>query len=226
MDVVKTYVVTLSMSFKENHLPDVNSETAAGGAPRSASEVPVLFEAQISAINSAPDIKSIFSEIVKYGLWDSLNYYLLESIAKRFCYNNAGLLASMNVYSEAAEKFKRDTLLRDFLDIWPGRSSFYSFEDASVIMMKVKREYTTCTLQDIADEEIFLAGTFHFRRFLLNFANANRGCVQVTWLVPDRLIQYLKGIVMSVPNRVPLSGDAVQIPGEGDRVFKVSTKLN
>ena len=186
----------------------------------SFSDVTALSGTQLSAINSAADVTSMFTEVSKYSLWDPLNFYLLESVVKRFCGNKADLLQSLEEYAKESNEFKVRTLLRDFLDIWPGRSPLNEFKDTSVIIMKIKREYTTCTLQDIAERELYLENMFHFRRFLLNFSNANRGCVQIVWQVSDRLIGYMKKKIESMSG-VWVNKTTIKVPGLGSHVMEV-----
>ena len=217
-------MVTLSTPFKEDQLQELSGTDCASNSDRYISNVGVMSETQVSAIDSAKDLTSIFSAAAKYCLWDFLNYYLLESVVKEFCKNNANLLKLVNEYAKEVNQFKMETLLCDFLDIWPGRSSLDQFRDGSVMVMKIKGEYSTCTLQDVAEREIYLESMFHFRRFLLNFSNANRGCVQIIWQISGRLIQYIKECIESMSNKVLLSEGTVQIPGHGSCVMEVSNK--
>ena len=130
------------MIFKEDHVSEqfqgINSTMlSTSDTLGSFSNVAAMSGTQMSAIDSATDVTSMFTAVSKYELWDPLNFYLLESVVKKFCGKKADLLKSMEEHAKASNEFKVRTLLRDYLDIWPGRSALHEFRDTSVIIMKI-----------------------------------------------------------------------------------------
>ena len=194
VDSVRVYLTQLSGSIKE--------------------ECPLsVFNEHIHKIVTHSMLTEIFQILSLSGLWSFLNYYLLKRVVDRF--GDSSLKDKIAAYAMEMEEFKQNTKLSDFLRVWSGRTTPHvhsALYDLKPIIMKVNRDWPTCTLSDIADIENFLEGKFLIRRFFLNFSDAHSGCVTVMWLVPAHVIRFMKKVVsecsvqpLSIENVIELS---------------------
>ena len=70
-----------------------------------------------------------------------------------------------------------------------GASPILHYRD---VMVKIERDYNTFTLADLSELENFLANQFLLNQFIFRLKDFEKGCVQITWLVPAGAIQLLK----------------------------------
>ena len=167
--------------------------TQLSGSIREDIPLPV-FNEHVHKIVTHSTPAEVFQILSISGLWSFLNYYLLKRLVDRF--GDGPLKKEVTAYKEEMEVFKQKMKLSDFLSVWSGRSTPHSaLYDLKPVIMKVNRDWPSCTLADIADIENFLESRFLIRRFFLNFANAHSGCVTVMWLVPAHVIHFLKRVV-------------------------------
>lgn len=179
--------------------------TELSGSVREDIPLPVFSE-HMQRILTHNTLVEVFQLLSLMGLWSFLNYYLLKRMVDRF--GDANLKQAVDAYSEKMEAFKGNTKLNDFLRVWSGRSPYNELSDLKPIIVKVNRDWPSCTLADIANFEEFLESRFLIRRFFLNFANAHSGCVVIMWLVPSHVINFLKKMVLKV-DMTPLSNENV-----------------
>ena len=105
---------------------------------------------------------------------------------------NVQLKESVDAFKQDMEEFKRDTKLVDFLPAWSGRSPHISESGFQAIILRMNKDWSGCTLADVARMEGFLESRFLINRFILRFANAQPGSVVIMWLAPIHAVEYLK----------------------------------
>lgn len=222
LEDAKSLIIELSTEYKENTIPE-RSSSPQTGAIASNPSTSILSREMISDITKAQDTTTLFATIKMYGLWDSLNYHLLESVIQHFCGENTDLelVQLLNDYRDTVTTFKHDTFLCDYLDVWSGRSFLQDFPHSSCLIYKIKEDYALCTLEHVAEKESYLANMFQFRKFLLNFANARKGCVQIVWKVPNGILLRIKAKIMQNPSRITISSNTFKLILSDKHVMKV-----
>jgi hypothetical protein len=174
---MKVYLTSLSMSIKEDTSPCVFTSQ----------------QAEIIVYNTLPQI---FQWLTLNGCWSFLNFYLLESIVDR--YGDAALKSRVTTFKEEMRDFKRDMKLADFLPAWSGRCPHVPASGFEPIILRVNKDWSDCTLAEVAKMEGFLESRFLINRFILRFANGHYGSVVIMWLVPSHAIPFLKERIMAI----------------------------
>ena len=112
--------------------------------------------------------------------WDFLNYGFLEHVIRKF--GSAELKQDMQEYVVELCTFKRKTRLCDFIKSWPCRDYRQPEQSLKKLVIKMKHEWSQCTLQDVESFRKALVHKFFLEEFDILLHNAERGCVCVTWL--------------------------------------------
>ena len=135
---------------------------------------------QENLINIPPPVTfdKIWSRLTIY--WDFMNYGLLKHVINEL--GSEDLKHQMQVYVQELSTFKSRTLLCDFIDSWPCKDNRPSEDELKKIVIKMKHEWTKCTLQDVESFRTALIHKFFLPEFEIILQNANKGCVCVTWL--------------------------------------------
>lgn len=151
-------------------------------------------------------IKSTLSEVFQYlsihHFWNFLNYYLIEELVAEFCETMSD---KVKEYEDQVAEFRRDTKLCDFLEVWPENFDEAPYIDMGVVITKIKRDWEQYTLQDVMNTQKTLAGMFKLNRFLINFCEGKKGCVELKWLVPQPVLKYMKRVVIELQGVTRLS---------------------
>lgn len=222
LDDVKSFIIELSMEYKENVMRKSSSSSSPQpGAIASDPSTSISCQAMISDITKAQDATTLFATIKIYGLWDSLNYHLLETVIKHFCEENTDLMRLLNNYRDTVTTFKHDTLLCDYVDVWSGRSFLNDYPGSSFLIYKIKADFGRCTLEQVAKRESYLANMFQFQKFFLDFANARKGCVQIVWKVPNEVILHIKAQIMQNQSKITIGSNTFKVTLSDKRVLKV-----
>lgn len=177
VEAIKLYLTSLSMSIRE----DVS---------------PAVFTSQQAVIIAHSKLPQIFEWLTINGFWSFLNFYLLERLVDK--YGNDDLKTRVSAFKQDMERFKREMKLVNFLPAWSGRSPHIPASGFQPIILRVNKDWSDCTLADVAKWEGFLESRFLINRFLLRFANGRPGSVVIMWLAPSHVIAYLKERIMAV----------------------------
>ena len=112
--------------------------------------------------------------------WDFLNYGLLEHVIKQ-C-GSEDLKQQMQDYVDELSTFKQTTRLCDFIESWPCGDDEPPEDRLKKVVIKMKHEWSECTLHDVESFKRALVHKFFLPEFDILLQNAERGCVCVTWL--------------------------------------------
>ena len=146
-------------------------------------------------INSDETLDNLFA-ILNMEIWNILDYNLLEYFIKR--YGNRDLKRRMNGYISKLVRFKKDTLVMEFIECWDGHNrDIPDYEE-----VKVKFDKGSLTLADL---DVFRKKLMR-KCFpsLLNFAgwmyykHFEEGCFLVSLLLPEQLAMLLKEHINSI----------------------------
>ena len=132
--------------------------------------------------------ESIWSILNLY--WDFLNYGLLEHVINK-CGSN-DLKQQMHAYVEELSTFKQTTRLCDFIRSWPCRDDGPLEDRLKKVVVKMKHEWSQCTLHNVESFMKALVHKFFLPEFDILLQKAERGCVCVTWLTSPSIATLLQ----------------------------------
>ena len=122
--------------------------------------------------------------------WDFLNYGFLEHVI-----NNCGsqdLNRQMQEYVSELSIFKERTRLCDFIERWPCRNESPPEHCLKKVVVKMRHEWSRCTLHDVESFMKDLVHKFFLPEFDILLQKAERGCVCVTWLTSPSIVTLLQ----------------------------------
>ena len=122
--------------------------------------------------------------------WDFLNYGLLEHVVSNF--GSEDLKRQMRHYVDELSRFKQTTRLCDFIESWPCRDNGPPEDHLKKVVVKMKHEWSQCTLRDVEFFKKALVHKFFLEEFDMLLQNAERGCVCVTWLTSPSIATLLQ----------------------------------
>ena len=122
--------------------------------------------------------------------WDFLNYGLLEHVIINF--GSEDLKQNMQEYVHELSVFKQTTRLCDFIESWPCRDDEPPEDRLKKVVVKMKHEWSQCTLKDVESFKRALVHKFFLPEFDILLQKAERGCVCVTWLTSSSLATMLQ----------------------------------
>ena len=122
--------------------------------------------------------------------WDFLNYGLLEHVISNF--GSAELKQNMQEYVHELSVFKQTTRLCDFIESWPCRDDEPPEDRLKKVVVKMKHEWSQCTIQDVESFKKALVHKFFLPEFDILLQKVERGCVCVTWLTSPSIATMLQ----------------------------------
>ena len=125
--------------------------------------------------------------------------FTIPSLPPSPCYehviNQCGsedLKQQMQDYVDELSTFKETTRLCDFIESRPCRDDGPPEDSLKKVVVKLKHEWSQCTLQDVESSKKALVHKFFLPEFDMLLQKAERGCVCVTWLTSPSLATLLQ----------------------------------
>ena len=146
--------------------------------------------------------------------WDFLNYGLLEHVINQ-C-GSEDLKQQMQSYIDELSTFKQTTRLCDFIESWPCRDDGPPEDRLKKVVIKMKHEWSQCTLQDVESFKKALVHKFFLPEFDILLKKAESGCVCVTWLTSPFIATLLQQNLANIDTEFfkKCGIDAVTIDGQ------------
>ena len=146
--------------------------------------------------------------------WDFLNYELLEHVIINF--GSAELKQNMQEYVHELSVFKQTTRLCDFIESWPCRDNEPPEDRLKKVVVKMKHEWSQCTLQDVESFKRALVHKFFLPEFDILLQKAEEGCVCITWLTSPSIATLLQQNLANIATEFFIKHgiDAVTIDGQ------------
>ena len=147
-----------------------------------------FIEEKLTNIPPPVTFENIWTKLNLY--WDFLNYGLLEHVINE-C-GSEDLKQNMQEYVHELSSFKQTTRLCDFIESWPCRDDGPPEDRLKKVVVKMKHEWSRCTLRDVESFKKALVHKFFLPEFDILLQNAERGCVCVTWLTSTSIATLLQ----------------------------------
>ena len=146
--------------------------------------------------------------------WSFLNYGLLEHVMS--ISGSKDLKHRMHDYIEELSEFKKRTRLCDFIDSWPCKDHRSLENKLRKVVIKMRLEWTQCTLQNVESFMAALVQKFYLPEFDMILQSAERGCVCVTWLTSTSTATLLQQNLANIETEFfkEHSIDAVTVDGQ------------
>ena len=170
----------------------------------------------MTVLESAKSLDEIFRALSKHGLWDYLNYYLLQSIIKEFARDDKELNDMMEQYQQDLTGHILALRIQEYLDAThfkhPIATSDSENTTDEVVPLQQKHELfrkltakcevnvTNHTLSYVIDLWESLAKQFALPRPAMIFHEVANGCIGITWLIPANLVKYVTRMAQESAN--------------------------
>ena len=123
-------------------------------------------------------IVNIWTKLNLY--WDFLNYGLLKHVISNF--GSESLKQLMQNYVYELSIFKQRTQLCNFINSWRCRDNGPPEDNLKKVVVKMKHEWSQCTLRDVESFKTALIHKFFLPEFDIFLQKAEWGYVCITWL--------------------------------------------
>ena len=146
--------------------------------------------------------------------WSFLNYGLLEHVTS--ISGSIDLKHRMHDYVGELSEFKKRTRLCDFIDSWPCNDHRPLEKKLRKVVVKMRLEWTQCTLQNVESFMAALVQKFCLPEFDTILQSAERGCVCVMWLTSASTATLLQQNLANIETEFfkEHSIDAVTVDGQ------------
>ena len=137
-----------------------------------------------------PDIDKAKSvNDILYVVGDYLNYSLLEYLISM--YGNSELKKEMTEYVQTIGVFRKETNLMIFSEVCKDKPKR---DDGKFPKMITKHttDWATATLEKVEEYRKEFCWELSLYKFSLKCVAIARGCVEITWLVPSFLVDYIQ----------------------------------
>ena len=154
--------------------------------------------------------------------WDFLNYGLLERVITKF--GSEDLKQKMQDYVEKLSTFKQTTRLCDFIEYCPCKDELPSEEDLKKVVVKIQKEWSHCTLQDVELFKKDLINKFFLPEYEMLLGKAEKGCVCVTWLTSPSIATLLQQNLKNIETEFYKKHGIDEVTIDGQDIFFVPIK--
>ncbi len=151
-----------------------------------------------SSLDAATTVSELFIAIARLGLWDYLDYELLERVIGEFAEGDEGLQGMLEDYQQQLSAFKLATLLETYIQFIQPENEQMQLATGEVLLPKLDPDPTFFVKLSIkTDAEISehsLSYVYELRKRLSRFVSLPpialvldkiaEGCVCVTWRFP------------------------------------------
>ena len=153
-----------------------------------------------TVVESTRSLDEIFRALGKYGLWDYLNYYLLQSIIEEFGSDDDELNSMMEQYQKDLTGYALTQKIQMHLDAVVTASDSENSADENVpvssqlfkkLSVKVEANIADYSLKYVNDLWRSLAIQFSLPQPTMILNKVAEGCIGITWLIPANLVEYV-----------------------------------
>ena len=167
-----------------------------------------------TVVESAKNLDEIFRALSKHGLWDYLNYYLLQNIIEEFAGDDDELNGMMEQYQEALTGHILTLRIQTYLDATKHPIAINDGDNLADEVVPLQQDYelfkkltakcevniTSHTLSYVINLWRSLAKQFALPRPAMILHNIAEGCIGITWLIPANLVKYVTRMARETAN--------------------------
>ena len=167
-----------------------------------------------TVLESAKSLDEIFRALGKYGLWDYINYFLLQSIIKEFARDDKELNDMMEQYQQDLTGHILALRIQTYLDATKHSIATSDSDNSTdeVVPLQQKHELfkkltakckinvTNHTLSYVTDLWESLAKQFALPRPAMVLHDIAEGCIGITWLIPANLVKFITRMAQESAN--------------------------
>ena len=163
-------------------------------------------------VESARSLDEIFFALSRYGLWDYLNYYLLQTIIEIFASDDDELNSMMKQYQKDLTGHTLTLCIQTYLDATHPISSSDSESSADEVApallpqlfkkltIKIDVNVTDHTLSYVYELWESLANQFALPQPAMIIHKIAKGCLGITWLIPANMVNHVTIMVQKTAN--------------------------
>ena len=168
-------------------------------------------------VESARNLSEIFRALSTYGLWDYLNYYLLQDMIEGFAHDDNELNGMMEQYQKDLTGHILTLKIQTYLDATHDELPLVSTNDSDdetipslpphqkytlfkKLTGKIKANVTDHTLSYIIDLWRSLRNQFALPRPAMILHDIAEGCIGITWLIPANLVKHIMRMARETAN--------------------------
>ena len=142
-------------------------------------------------LKPSTSISEMLETLTVEGVWDFMNYYLLESIIEE--YGDDRTMAMMEQYKQELTGYMLVTKIKDHLDAVDLEHSTIPQEELfSLLTTKTEGvNISDHTLKYVKDLWESLRKQFSLPKHILVLYKIGEGCLEITWCIPSKLAAYV-----------------------------------
>ena len=167
-----------------------------------------------TVVESAKSLDEIFRTLSKYGFWDYLNYFLLQSLIEQFASDDDELNGMMEQYQKDLTGHILTLQIQTYLDATQHEHSFGTMNDSDKVddenipefstlpleekhklfkklSIKVDTNVTDHTLGYVYDLWRSLTNQFVLPQPAMILDSIAKGCLGITWFIPVNLVEHI-----------------------------------
>ena len=188
----------------------------------------------ITVLESAKSLGEIFRTLGKYGLWNYLNYSLLQSIIKEFAHDDKELNDMMEEYQQDLTGHILTLQIQTYLDATNHSIATSNSDNLAdeviphelfeILTAKCKVNVTDHTLSYVNCLWESLAKQFKLPRPAMILHKVAEGCIGITWLIPANLVKYVTRMAQEGANMFA-EENILRVTLAKQCIYSVETKL-
>ena len=192
-------------------------------------------------IESARNLGEIFRALSRYGLWDYLNYYLLQDMIEEFAHDDDELNGMMEQYQKDLTGHILTLKIQTYLDANHDELPLVSTNDSddeTILALppeqkytlfkklrgKIKANVTDHTLNYVIDLWRSLTNQFALPRPAMILHEIGEGCISITWLIPTNLVKHIMRMAQETANMFAKE-QILTVTLEKQCIYPVETEL-
>ena len=170
-----------------------------------------------TVLEAAKSLDEIFRALGKYGLWDYINYYLLQSIIEEFAGDDDELNGMMEQYQQDLTGYVLTLQIQTYLDTTHYVQPIFTTRDSESVAggtvqpqqkdelfnklsVKTDANVTDHSLSYVINLWQSLAKQFALPQLAMILHNIAEGCIGITWLIPANLVNHVTRMARETAN--------------------------
>ena len=194
-----------------------------------------------TVLEDAKSLDGIFRALGKHGLWDYINYYLLQSIIEEFAGDDDELNGMMEQYQQDLTGYIVTLEIQTYLDTTHSVQPTITTRDSESLAdetvppqqkQELFNKLSVKTEANVTDHSLFyvtslwrsLAKQFALPQLAMILHDIAKGCIGITWLIPANLVKYITQMAQETANMFAKK-QILRVTLEDRCIYPMETKL-